>query len=100
MTNPEFFRMQAIKKEDRANLKVLGLEEAVLLTDITADVLVVHIRTSLDRSQLDNLNAQLRSIFGQNTLVFAFEEPIDFLRATKMTEEEVMKEFGKPPTPA
>jgi hypothetical protein len=92
----EFYRIQPIEQEERGNLKMLGLGEAVLLTDINADVLVVHIRTTLDHSQLDNLNAQLKMIFGQNTLVFAFEEKIDFLKATKMTEAEVLKEIGKP----
>jgi hypothetical protein len=84
-------------KEDRGNLKCLGIQAPFCLTDV-GGITIIHIRENLPFQNIVELNVNLRNIFGPATLVLGLDKDIEFYRIEKCSREEMrdLQVFGNP----
>jgi len=78
-------------EEKRGNLKMVGLEYPVEYKQI-GNILIVHVKEDLAPEAMAVLSLQLKSVFGDGVILFAFKNDVSFFVAEPMTEKEV-KEF-------
>lgn len=84
-------------KEDRGNLKSLGIQAPFCLTDV-GNITIIHIRENLPYQNVVELNVNLRNIFGPATLVLGLDKDISFYRIEKCSSKEIQdyQVFGNP----
>jgi len=91
----DFYKIVPCFVEKRGNLRVVGVEEPVEYK-VVKDLLIVHVKENMGSQNMDQLNGQLRMIFGEPLLLFAFKNDVSFFVAKPMTEKEVKNfETGK-----
>lgn len=83
----DLYKVQPWYIEDRGNLRAYGISAPIRLVNVD-DLLVIHIKGDMSMQDMEALNMKLRYLFGPFTLVFAFQEDIEFLTVKKMTAEE------------
>jgi hypothetical protein len=81
------YKLVPYRTEDRGNLKMVGMDIPVDFQEIKK-LLVVHIRENMNPSDMAVLTGQLRTVFGEETVLFATKEKINFFVAEPMSEEE------------
>jgi hypothetical protein len=83
------YKIVPYKCESRGNLKMIGLEYPVDFKEV-GKLLVVHIRENMSSVDMAALTGQLRSVFGEETVLFALKEDVNFFVAEPMTDEEAL----------
>jgi hypothetical protein len=86
---PKLYKIVPYYEENRGNLKMIGLEYPVLYKEI-GNKLVVHIKEDLSQEAMSVIAFQLKTIFGEGTILFAFKNEVSFFVAEPMSDEEVM----------
>jgi hypothetical protein len=95
MTN--LMKLVPLYREERGNLKFLGIEAPVSFTS-PGKALVIHVRADMPSDQMNSLNKKLRTVFGSDTIVFTTAVDIDFCCLEPVPPEDVKKllELGDP----
>jgi len=83
------YKLVPYKVEKRGNLKMIGLEYPVDFKEV-GKLLVVHVREEMNAIDMANLTGQLRAVFGEETVLFALKEDVNFFVAEPMTSEEAV----------
>ena len=94
---PNLMKLVPLYREDRGNLKFLGVEAPVTYTS-PKDLLIIHVKTDMPTDQMNLLNKKLRSVFGQDAIVFTTQCDIKFFCLDKVSPEEAkaLAENGDP----
>lgn len=92
-----WYKVIPFLKEDRGNLKCLGIQAPFCLMDV-GGITIIHIRENLPYQNIIELNVNLRNIFGPATLVLALDKDIAFYKIEKCSQNEVKdyRTFGNP----
>jgi hypothetical protein len=94
---PNLMKLVPLYREDRGNLKFLGIEAPITYTS-PSKMLVIHVKADMAPDQMNMLNKKLRSVFGPDTVVFTTQCEIEFCCLDQVTPEEAKKlvEQGEP----
>jgi len=87
----KLYKIVPYYEEKRGNLRMVGLEYPVEYKQID-NILLVHVKENLVPEAIALLSFQLKSVFGEGTLLLAFKNDVSFFVAEPMSDEEV-KEF-------
>lgn len=85
---PKLYKIVPCKVENRGNLKMIGIDYPIEFQSVK-NMLVVHIKEDLSSNVVNSISMQLRSIFGENVVLFALKKDISFFIAKPMTTKEV-----------
>lgn len=93
----EWYSVTPYIVEERGNLKSLGIQAPMKITNIN-DIMVVHIKDNLPLNDTADLTEKMRQYFGNSTLVFCFNKDINFYNIRKCDDKEVeyLKKHGFP----
>jgi hypothetical protein len=90
MIHSPLIKLAPLYQEDRGNLRFLGVEAPVNFLNLK-NFLVIHIKTDMPTDEMNMLNKRLRSVFGQETIVFTTACDIKFCCLEQVTPEEAEK---------
>jgi hypothetical protein len=91
--NDKVYKITPCYVEDRGNLKMLGVNYPIEFKEVK-NVLVVHIKEDLGSDIVFSISQQLKRVFGDQVILFAFKDDVSFFIAQPMAYEELEEWMG------
>lgn len=93
LPNNLIYKIVPCYSEARGNLRMVGMDYPVEFKEVK-NLLVVHVKEDLGSDVMFGISQQLKKVFGDQVVLFAFKNDVSFFVAEPMEAEEVEKWIG------